>query len=156
MLVLANMGVPMLALVGPVMLIGLVPVILVEGLWLKYRFALLGWDAVRHSAVANLFSTLVGIPLTWVVLVLVQALSGGDSYQGPGWLAITWQAPWLLPNERELGWMIPAAALVLCVPFFLASVAIEGTVLKRRLLRPPERRNGTLERSGARSGLRTP
>ncbi len=46
-------------------------------------------------------------------------------------LAVTLQAPWLVPYEKELYWMVPAAMVVLLVPFFFVSVFFERSVLLR-------------------------
>jgi hypothetical protein len=46
-------------------------------------------------------------------------------------LAVTWQAPWLMPYEGELYWMMPTASLVLLAPFFFASYVIEAHVISR-------------------------
>jgi hypothetical protein len=48
-------------------------------------------------------------------------------------LAVTWQAPWLVPYESDLDWMVPAASVVLLVPFFAASWLIELRVNRRML-----------------------
>ena len=42
--------------------------------------------------------------------------------------AVTVQAPWLMPYDSELHWMIPVASMVLLVPFFFASWGIEYLV----------------------------
>jgi hypothetical protein len=46
-------------------------------------------------------------------------------------LAVTWQAPWLIPYEEDLNWMIPVAGLVLLIPFFFASWWSEYFVSKK-------------------------
>jgi hypothetical protein len=96
------------------------------------------------AASANLVSTLVGIPVTWGILVFLQLITGA----GAGWgletplqkvLAVTVQSPWLIPYEGDLDWMVPAAAAVLCVPFFFMSVWCENVVargLVEKSLRP--------------------
>ena len=89
-------------------------------------------------AIANAISTVVGIPLTWFLTVVLQMITGGGSGHGLStWLtrllAVTWQSPWLIPYEEELYWMVPTAALVGLIPAFFASVFIEGHILKRLL-----------------------
>jgi hypothetical protein len=44
--------------------------------------------------------------------------------------AVTVRAPWLIPYESQLCWMVPAAALFLLVPFFFASWLIEYWVTR--------------------------
>lgn len=92
------------------------------------------WQAAFH---VNAVSTLVGIPITWAFLAFTQATNGG----GTSWplrtpldrvAAVTLQAPWLIPREKGLGWMIPAASLALLIPFYVASVFVENWLLERR------------------------
>ena len=135
----ANAGVPMIFLVMPAMVISLVPIVIVEALYLAHTMRLTGKAAGKASAIANLVSTLVGIPLTWLGLVAGQLITGGDTAHGLGTLpdkllAVTWQAPWLIPYESELGWMIPAAGLMLLGPFFLVSWWTEYLVARRMLV----------------------
>jgi hypothetical protein len=46
--------------------------------------------------------------------------------------AVTLQAPWLVPYQGQLSWMIPAASITLLIPFLVASVLIEYAILKAR------------------------
>ena len=132
----ADAGAPMLALVWPCAWILLIPIILVEAV-VAVRVLKLGfWAGVKIAGIANLVSTLVGIPVTWVLLVLIQMLTGGGGAWGIDTiprkvLAVTWQSPWLIPYESEFYWMVPAAAAVLCVPFFFMSVWCENLVARR-------------------------
>jgi len=46
-------------------------------------------------------------------------------------LAVTLQAPWLIPYDKDLYWMLPAA-LTFLLPFFgLASVFIERPIFRK-------------------------
>src|SRR5690242_5623258 len=90
------------------------------------------------AIVANLISTLFGFPLLWGGLLLLElAIGGGGVPKVPEpWLSIytvTAQAPWLLPYEDRLYWMVPTAMLVLLVPAFFVSVFIESFIYKRLL-----------------------
>jgi hypothetical protein len=60
---LADAGIPMIALTLPLMLMLLIPVIVIEGLLCKKWLGLTNWEAMKSNAVSNLVSTLVGIPL---------------------------------------------------------------------------------------------
>ncbi|CAG35712.1 hypothetical protein [Desulfotalea psychrophila] len=138
----ANAGVPMLVLVMPAFAVALIPVILIESLYLVRRLALRPKLVAKTVTISNLVSTLVGIPLTWVLLTLGQMVTGGGSAHGVDTvlgkvLAVTWQAPWLIPYERELNWMIPAAGIVLLVPFFFVSWWSEYLVSRRFLGKVP-------------------
>jgi len=140
----------MLALVWPASWALLIPIVLVEALVAR-RVLGLGWkEALRRTGVANLASTLVGIPLTWGALVLAetvaQAAAEASPYLGklsvntiPGKIATVFiTAPWLYPYESELGWMIPTAAVLLLEHFFLVSVWVEGRYFDRKAELPKE------------------
>jgi hypothetical protein len=134
----ANIGLPMIAVTFPAMLVALVPVIWIEAHYGLRRLGLAYRQALGVSVAANAVSTLIGIPITWGVLAMLQMTTGGGTAYGlrtfsAKLLAVTWQAPWLIPYQDDLLWMVPAAALCLLVPFFFASVAIEYPVARRML-----------------------
>ena len=129
MFIIANVGVPMLLVVGPILILGLLPIVLIEAGLYRWRLGIGLGKALRGSLGAHLLSTLVGVPLTWVALVILQIATGGGGAHGVGIQAVTWQAPWLTPYRGHLFWMIPAAGMMLCVPFMVASVIIERNVL---------------------------
>lgn len=132
----ANAGVPMIFVTLPMMVVALLPIILIETalakLYLKIPFRFL----MRLIARANFFSTFVGIPITWLLLVVLELVSGGGSASNLNFpesrlLAVTRDAPWLVPYEKQLFWMVPTAHLVLLIPFFFASWWVEYFILKR-------------------------
>ena len=132
----ANVGVPMIFVTLPVMLVALLPIVLVESHVLG-RMLGSGFVArVNSVAAANIASALIGLPVTWVVLVALQMTTGGGSAYGINTparklLAATWQAPWLVPYETDLYWMLPVASLVLLIPFFFASYFVEAPIVAR-------------------------
>lgn len=141
----ADAGVPMLALIWPASWILFIPIVAIEA-WVARRIVgLTVKRSVLASAVANAVSTLVGIPLVWGLLVLIEAFvvpKGGqalgiDSFWHRAY-AVTVQAAWLIPYESELHWMVPVAAIVLLVPFFFASVFLERLVFRRFCSSSPE------------------
>ena len=124
----------MLFLTLPAMIIALVPVIAVESIVVGRLLGTTAISKAKSVAIANVASTLIGLPLTWVALVAVQLVSGGGSAYGlvtptQKLLAVTWQAPWLIPYEGDLYWMVPAASLFLLVPFFFASYFVEALIV---------------------------
>jgi hypothetical protein len=127
----ANAGVPMLGVVWPLAWGAFVPIVLIEAA-VGRRLTTMSWqNAIFGSLGANVMSTLFGIPLTWLVLTVAEMVftAGGTSYglQSPlaVLLAVTVQAPWLVPYESELEWMIPAATTFLLPIFGLVSVYVE-------------------------------
>lgn len=132
----ADAGVPMLALTLPAMVAALIPVIVIEAVVLGRAFGASMVSRIKSVAIANAASTIAGVPFTWFGLVGLQGLTGGTRVHGiespaQKLLAVTWQAPWLMPYEGELHWMVPTASLVLLVPFFLASYVIEANMICR-------------------------
>ncbi|HSB08465.1 MAG TPA: hypothetical protein VLM38_03055 [Blastocatellia bacterium] len=137
-LFLIDVGVPMIFPALPVMLVALLPIIVIEALVLRQYLTIPLSKAGEASGLANLASTFIGVPMTWVTLVAAQLLTGGGRAFGlktlaDKFLAVTWQTPWLIPYERNLYWMIPTAALVLLVPFFFVSWYLEYLVAGRIL-----------------------
>lgn len=133
----ANAGVPMLFLVMPVLVLSIVPIIIIEAWYLQRRLQLPAGITAKTVTLSNLASTIIGVPLAWIVLVVIQVLSGGGSSYGLDTLfhrvlTVTWQAPWLIPYEADLDWMIPVAGLVLLLPFFLVSWWLEFLVTRSR------------------------
>jgi hypothetical protein len=131
----ANTGVPMLFVQLHLLVLALLPVIAVETWVLGRRLGLPFRRALNGATWANLASTFVGFPLAWLALLGVQLMAGGGEAQGlstpAGRLyAVTLQAPWLIPYEGDLYWMIPAASLVLLVPCLPASALLEGWLLR--------------------------
>src|SRR5262245_5882910 len=68
----ANAGLPLLMVLVPWAILGIVPVILVEAAW-YWRFLRVPWaKAVWGSGAANLYSTTVGWFLAWGIMLVVQ------------------------------------------------------------------------------------
>jgi hypothetical protein len=141
----ADAGVPMIALTLPGMIAALIPIVVVEALVIQRRVAYKTWPVFRATAVANLASTLIGIPLTWIVLVLCEMAIGAAALLIPAVRHGNWNspiarvvstilsAPWLAPAENTGPWVVPLAVLVLLVPFFFASVWSERFVMERMM-----------------------
>jgi hypothetical protein len=126
----ADMGVPMIFITLPGMMVALLPIIVVETLVLAKRLALPSRTILKAAAASNAISTLIGIPVAWLMLVVLQIGTGGGKAYGIStpvtkFMAVTWQAPWLIPYESDLDWMVPAASFALLLPFFLASLSVE-------------------------------
>ncbi len=141
----ANAGVPMIFLAMPALGLSIIPIIIIEAMFLSKKLELTTSSAFKTTTISNLVSTIVGIPLTWLLLVLIQMLAGGGGAFGLDTtlgkvLSVTLQAAWLIPYESDLHWMIPVAGLVLLIPFFFASWWLEYIVSKKILKEHPARR----------------
>lgn len=134
--IIANAGVPMLAIQWPLMLMALIPVVIVETLVCGRMLSCGPRQMFRPVLKANLVSTLAGVPLAWIVTGCssgVVSPSGVERIDTPAGIfnAVVLDAAWLFPYEDHLHWMIPAATLVLLVPTFVVSVLLEWWILRR-------------------------
>lgn len=129
------MGLPMLMVHLPVFIIALAPVVLIETWWIarhgRNAFRALLGPVLR----ANLVSTLVGVPATWFVLVVIQMSAGGGGYLRNPVAEVTLQSPWLIPDRYNMDWKVPAAAAALCPIFYVLSAWSELMVLRPSLKR---------------------
>ncbi len=83
---------------------------------------------------ANLLSTLVGIPLTWIVLLAVQAalsLISGEVFNSQTLsMVVTFLAPALaLPDERDA----TVSLFILLIFFFYVSAKVETRIIGNKL-----------------------
>jgi hypothetical protein len=135
--ILANVGVPMIFIQLPLMLYALVPVIILEALLIRRWLTLSFRDAFVGVTKANVFSTLVGVPLAWLAMlalefaVMLPLGLAADKWEwkldGPVWqlLGFLFSVAWLAPVSGRLHWMVPAAVALLLVPCFFLSVVLE-------------------------------
>jgi Ankyrin repeats (3 copies) len=131
----ANMGLPMVALYLPPAWFALLPVIAIEWAYGVKRLKLPVRRALVAQAAANCVSTLIGLPLTWIVLALVELFVlervHGVAPVVAQSLAMVFGAAWLLPGAERTSWMIPWAVAVLTAIFYVMSVLSEHVVIAR-------------------------
>ena len=145
----ADMGVPMIVLTWPAMVVLLVPVIVIEGLLCKKWLGLKTWQAIKSNALSNLASTIIGIPVAWGVMFAVEFATFGtmaladkihpvQNLDSPlaNVIFVLLSSAWLGPTDGKDEWLIPAATLVLLIPFFFASYWIEYLIIRRMVGRP--------------------
>jgi hypothetical protein len=133
-MLLLDIGLPMIAVYWPPALLAFLPVVLIES-YAGQR--ILRTNFVRPlgaSAVANLFSTLLGIPITWFVLALIEVIAFGTArgFATPAQklYAVTIQSPWLMPYGEQFPWIVPVAAAVLSIPMYAMSVISEFVIAR--------------------------
>jgi hypothetical protein len=131
----ADIGLPMIAVLLPPAWALLLPIILLEAAIGAWRWRMPIRSALAAQAVANAVSTLAGLPVVWIALVLLEFTCCGTA-RGltTVWqrvYAVTAQAPWLIPYENDLRWMVPIASLVLCITFAAMSIALEYPIVRR-------------------------
>ena len=130
----ADVGLPMIYLVWPASWVLLPVIIILEALVAKHMLHV-GWKSLKISAVANIVSTIVGIPITWFMLLVGEIVLMKLPLQGVhlpssvgGILTIVLISPWLIPDDQNMHWMVYAAAAAHCIPFFFMSVWCECKV----------------------------
>jgi hypothetical protein len=139
----ADIGIPMIALTFPTMLLLLIPVILIEALLCKRWLGLTARDAFRSNTIANLASTIIGVPIAWAIMFAVEMGAFGvvdrfptiENSKSPILYVISFvlTSAWLGPVGRHDAWIIPCAVLILLVPFFFASYGVEYLIINRML-----------------------
>jgi len=137
---LANLGIPMLAVQMPLLLGALPAVVFIESYLLRHWYGMDGFRAVKLATIANLLSTVLGFPIMWFLLFLIQGLSSNflpfpktEPWQSI--FAVTAQSAWLEHARHREYWMVPTACLVLLVPAFFMTVFVESFVYRRALAR---------------------
>jgi hypothetical protein len=134
---LANVGIPMIFPQLLLMCIVFVPVVLIESVIAAKSINIPFSRAVKDVSLANLVTTIIGVPIAWVFMLFIDSVfTGGGMYKLDNLeeiiLSVTLKAAWLAPYEGQLHWMIPAAATVLLIPCFIVSLIIEYLILVMR------------------------
>jgi hypothetical protein len=132
---LADVGLPMIFVTFPLMLVALVPVILVE-VWvakpkLQGTFGKPAWAI----GVANVVSTIVGVPIAWAVMFGMELLAGRLNLLGNGKgltaTEVILGSAWTGPPGNGHDWIIPAAAMILLIPTFALSWYLEALIVEK-------------------------
>lgn len=154
----ADAGIPMIMLMWPPLVLLLAPIIAIETRIL-HRGGIVILPAFKATTVANLLSTVVGVPLTWLAYAIVE-IGFALVFNAPGLAIEHWGekadaffkahpafahvvfllfgAPILGPTQSPDASILFEAGLVLLVPFFFASYWIERSIL-RNMLRDHDR-----------------
>ncbi len=142
-IVSANVGIPVAAIVWPVFLVLLIPIIFLEVIViaqnLKQKWKLIFWPV----ALANVVTTIIGYPVSWIFLLLYELLmfEGYDflsksfiDFAIPSLLMPFVMPAWMLPDGGFLGEVIIFCAVIigLVVSFFL-SFFVECWIVKKCL-----------------------
>lgn len=133
----ANAGIPMIIIVEPLLWLTFIPIVLIESvIYVKTIQGLSFKKIIIPTVLANVFSTIIGIPVTWLGLFGIEAvLSGGSEFNViepfKSILNVTVNAPWMLPDPTLLEAII--AMIVLFIPFFFISVWSERFILAKML-----------------------
>lgn len=143
---LADMGVPLLFVQWPLMLFALVPVIVLEGLLVRRWVSLNYRDAFVGTSVANVVTTVLGVPLAWATMLAMEiGIMGPLSAVADKWhwrlegpvfevIGFVLSVAWLPPFQdyaSYFDWVVPLCVAILLVPSFFISVWLERLVCLR-------------------------
>jgi hypothetical protein len=157
-ILVANVGVPLLALLWPAHWLALVPLAVFEGELGHRRLQLARPAAMRVALFGNLVSTCVGVPLVWALMLAVEfgtsavlsmlGVSGSSVVRA---LAFPLTSAWIGPTDDA--WRVYLAFAVQAVPCCLASIAIESMIARRMLAREPQALRGWITQANLMSYL---
>jgi hypothetical protein len=139
--VLADMGIPMILIELPAMVCVLIPVIIIEALLVRCWVPLSYRGAFRGSALANLVSTVAGVPAAWLSMLVLQFAIGFPLFlagEKLHWnmnspvivvLAFLMSAAWAGPSYGlPMAFIFAVSCAVLLVPTFFVSVWLERPI----------------------------
>lgn len=136
-MLLFDMGLPMIVPSMFLMAVALIPIVFIETHVVGSKLRIDTKKLMTSVAVANLVSTFIGIPVTWLLLTVLEfasvnllaATTGHNPWTNL--FSVTLGAPWVAPGGPNEKPIIIGAMLFLLVPYGLASWAIEYLVIKR-------------------------
>lgn len=118
-----NVAVPFLFPQPLLMVVALIPVVGVETITLRSRLNV----TYREVLVANILSTLLGIPLAYISILGFNTVLTWSA--GPWW---TMDMAHVTMDDFNAWWILGSAMLVVLAPCFLLSVYLEGHYLRSR------------------------
>ena len=134
--ILFDMGLPMIFPSIVLMAVALVPIVFIEAYFVASTLQVNVKKVFAPVTIANLVSTLLGVPITWFLLALLQIGSVIVLGTIATWIpstdlfSLTLGAPWVYPGRDNEKLIILGAMLFLLIPYGLASWAIEYLVVK--------------------------
>ena len=132
----ANAGVPMLFVVMPALAWSLIPIIALETIYIAKKIQISNGQSAAVTILSNIFSTIIGVPITWFLMAIAGGGIGFVSDPVLGKIiSVTLKAAWLSPAaEADLNWMVPIAWLFLLIPFFFVSWWSESYIVRKLLM----------------------
>ncbi len=128
---------PTVALISPITVFLLIPIIAIEAWYVSRFLKLRFWKATRVMALANVVSTIVGIPITFALSsVQNQAMThvyGSEKANFNKWMATGDQSARAFSFGHYPGWAFLLGAVVTLIVCFLVSWWVEYIVARWRL-----------------------
>lgn len=137
-ILVANIGVPMLLLLWPAHWLAWLPLTVLQAALARRDMQLPQAVALKTAGMAKLVSTLIGVPLVWTAMLVLQiAVSALLSLTGAGGSSVAavvtapLRSAWLPPTDNA--WRVYLAFAVLAVPCCLATRIVELAMARRML-----------------------
>jgi hypothetical protein len=132
---LADAGLPMIFVTFPLMLLALIPVILVEIRVAEPKLEGASGKPAWAIGVANVVSTIIGVPIAWAAMLGVELLAANFNLFGNAQrltaMDVILGAAWTGPPDRSDQWIVPAAAMILLIPTFFVSWYLEAFIVAK-------------------------
>ena len=119
----------------------LIPIILIEGFIYKRHLNRELIHIGKAASAANVFTTFIGYPLSWFLLLILQyplvilsaaiAKATGTSSTWFHLFAPVLMPAWFAPFNWVQEWMLPVAAIVGLIPAYFVSVEFETWILTK-------------------------
>lgn len=137
-ILVANVGVPMLALLWPAYWLAWLPLTVLQAELAHRDLGLPRATALKSAGIAKLVSVMLGVPLAWAGMFALQlgvgAVLTAAKAANPGALAyatLPLRLAWLPPTENA--WRVYLAFALLAVPCCLLALAAEFRIARRML-----------------------
>jgi hypothetical protein len=133
----ADAGIPMLPVQYPELLLYVLPIILIEALYLKRQLKTRWRRTLIAATVVNLVTVALGYPLAWGIYKILDSLFGfpvlGTSVFMNMWRLPVWVSAKMFPAWAGLPqgiWLVLAAWVVLLIPSFLLSGLVKSWLVE--------------------------
>jgi len=128
---------PTVALISPITLLLLLPIIAIEAWYVSRSLSLRFWKATRVMALANVVSTIVGVPITFVFSSIqsraMTHVYGSEKANFDKWMATGDPSARAFSFGHYPGWAFLASAFLTLIVCFLVSWWVEYMVARWRL-----------------------
>jgi len=134
----ANLCIPLVVVLWPIMIWAIIPIIIIESIVLYQQVEITFWHSAGITSAANIVSTLIGIPITAIILwitsgiisSMLQIIDTADSIWKK-FLTQAWYTAFVASGDGDkYEEMITSfVIMVLLVPFFFGSWFVECNVV---------------------------
>ncbi len=132
-----NVGIPVIAITYPGFAVLLLPIIITEYFIIKSIINTEKKTIIVSTVVSNSVSTLIGVPLAWAVLLILEIVTTSTSaIQSEGLMyfvgSIALQSAWM-QSLNDNYWMLPASVIINLIPAYFLSKYSEYIITKKMI-----------------------